>query len=38
MKTGRLMDQERPAAAAKFMLMMVLDFVVKKGKNNFKKL
>ena len=32
MKTGRRLDQERLAVAAKFMLMMVLDFVVKKGK------
>ena len=32
MKTGHPMDQARLAVAAKFTPMMVLDFVVKKGK------
>ena len=36
MKTGHPMDQARLAVAAKFTPMMVLDFVVKKGKKLFK--
>ena len=38
MKTGHPMDQARLAVAAKFTPMMVLDFVVKKGKNNLNSL